>query len=145
MQRGDLLRMVTPSGGGFGDPFARDPALVASEVVDGLLSVEQARAQYGVVIAGGAIDATGTAAARGVARPPPAAFDLGPVRAKLETKWPPSVSAALAASMLGVPAGLRSHVLAARRAELAGADGPVSGADVTQSATAVAVAADGTA
>src|SRR6185437_14552344 len=53
MERGDLLRMITPSGGGYGDPFTRDPATVLEEVLDGLVSVEQARTEYGVVIAGG--------------------------------------------------------------------------------------------
>ncbi|MGH7155352.1 MAG: hydantoinase B/oxoprolinase family protein, partial [Acetobacteraceae bacterium] len=37
LQRGDVLRMITPSGGGFGDPFERNPELVLEEVLDGLL------------------------------------------------------------------------------------------------------------
>lgn len=45
-------RCVSRSGGGagYGDPFRRDPAAVVSEVRDGLLSVEEARLGYGVVI-----------------------------------------------------------------------------------------------
>ena len=37
MREGDLLRMESPSGGGFGDPSTRDPELVLSDVLgDGL-------------------------------------------------------------------------------------------------------------
>ncbi len=56
MQPGDRLRMITPSGGGFGDPFQRDPEAVLAETADRLLSADQARAQYGVAITGGTID-----------------------------------------------------------------------------------------
>lgn len=40
----------TPGGGGWGDPFTRDPALVAADVRDGVVSVAAALANYGVVI-----------------------------------------------------------------------------------------------
>ncbi len=46
LERGDVLRMITPSGGGYGDPFTRDPARVLEEVLDGLLV---ARAGAGAV------------------------------------------------------------------------------------------------
>jgi N-methylhydantoinase B len=47
---GDVLHYVTWGGGGWGDPFDRDPALVALEVRRGLVSVEGAL-RYGVVLA----------------------------------------------------------------------------------------------
>jgi N-methylhydantoinase B len=58
-------------GGGWGDPFARDPALVAADVRDGYVSPVAARAAYGVVLdpATGAVDAAATAALR-AQRPP---------------------------------------------------------------------------
>jgi N-methylhydantoinase B len=68
--RGETLRMITPSGGGFGDPFARCVALVGDEVADGLLTAEQARQAYGVVLVDGAIDAEATAGVRAMARAP---------------------------------------------------------------------------
>ena len=37
-------------GGGYGDPHERDPRKVLAEVRDGLLSVEKARASYGVAV-----------------------------------------------------------------------------------------------
>jgi N-methylhydantoinase B len=47
---GDVLHYVTWGGGGWGDPFDRDPALVAKEVRQGLVTTEGAR-RYGVVLA----------------------------------------------------------------------------------------------
>jgi N-methylhydantoinase B len=61
---GDVLHYVTWGGGGFGDPFTRDPALVALEVRRGLVSADGAR-RYGVVLTGdGAVDEAATAALR---------------------------------------------------------------------------------
>jgi N-methylhydantoinase B len=58
--RGDRLLAYGPSGGGYGDPFRRDPAAVLDNVLDGLLSVEIARAYYGVAITDGAVDTAAT-------------------------------------------------------------------------------------
>ena len=60
---GDELDFITWGGAGWGDPLERDPALVAKEVTQGLVSEQGARA-YGVVLTGGAIDAAGTDALR---------------------------------------------------------------------------------
>ncbi|WP_404478251.1 hydantoinase B/oxoprolinase family protein [Novosphingobium sp. BL-52-GroH] len=60
----DILHFITWGGGGWGDPLERDPALVAKEIGQGLVTVEGARA-YGVVIDGaGGVDADGTQALR---------------------------------------------------------------------------------
>ena len=40
----------TAGGGGWGDPFARDPARVAADVRDGYVSLAAARDQYGVAL-----------------------------------------------------------------------------------------------
>ena len=57
---GDELDFITWGGGGWGDPLERDPALVAKEVVQGLVSVAGAR-RYGVVIAAdGSVDVAAT-------------------------------------------------------------------------------------
>jgi N-methylhydantoinase B len=42
------LTIGLPGGGGLGDPRERDPELVRQDVLDGLVSLEQARAAYGV-------------------------------------------------------------------------------------------------
>jgi len=63
-KQGDRLLAYGPSGGGYGDPFGRDPAAVLDNVLDGLFSPEVAREQYGVVISGGAVDHAATEALR---------------------------------------------------------------------------------
>ncbi|MFV3126841.1 hydantoinase B/oxoprolinase family protein [Niveispirillum sp. KHB5.9] len=61
---GDLLVFDTWGGGGWGDPLARDPALVAVDVKRGLVTREGAK-RYGVVLAAdGTVDAAATAALR---------------------------------------------------------------------------------
>jgi N-methylhydantoinase B len=50
IHKGDVLRHVMPGGGGYGDPFARDPALVLEDVLDDKISPESARRDYGVAI-----------------------------------------------------------------------------------------------
>ncbi len=63
---GDRIEVVGPSGGGYGNPFDRDPALVREDVVDGYLSRDQALADYGVVLTDDlAVDEAATTAARG--------------------------------------------------------------------------------
>ena len=65
LARGDVFRHVMASGGGYGDPMERDPALVLHDVREETLSVEAAARDYGVVISGGVVDAGGTAGLRG--------------------------------------------------------------------------------
>lgn len=63
--KGDRLLVEMPGGGGFGDPFARDAALVARDVGDGYLSTDDARARYGVAVsADGVVDLDATARLR---------------------------------------------------------------------------------
>lgn len=45
--KGRRLVLRLPGGGGYGDPRARDPGLVARDVADGLVSAEAARRLYG--------------------------------------------------------------------------------------------------
>lgn len=50
LRRGDLVRYVTPGGGGWGDPRRRDPAAVRDDVANGWLSIAAAADDYGVII-----------------------------------------------------------------------------------------------
>jgi N-methylhydantoinase B len=50
LKPGDRVRVGTPGGGGYGDPFERDPLAVADDVRLGRYTVEQARATFGVVL-----------------------------------------------------------------------------------------------
>ena len=60
-----LLVLGLPGGGGMGDPRERDPELVRQDVLDGLVSLEQAHDAYGVAFtAEGALDVAETARLR---------------------------------------------------------------------------------
>lgn len=50
IQQGDVWVKLSSGGGGVGDPAERDPALVAEDVRDGIVSLEAARQVYKVVI-----------------------------------------------------------------------------------------------
>ena len=50
LKAGDRVEVMTPGGGGYGDPFAREPALVARDVSRGYYTPEQARALFGVAL-----------------------------------------------------------------------------------------------
>jgi N-methylhydantoinase B len=47
---GDVLRFCQAGGGGYGNPFEREPELVVTDVRHGYVSIEKAREEYGVVI-----------------------------------------------------------------------------------------------
>ena len=64
VKEGDVLYFNTWGGGGWGDPYARDPELVRTDVARGLVTPDGAR-RYGVVITDNhSVDAAATAALR---------------------------------------------------------------------------------
>jgi N-methylhydantoinase B len=50
IRKGDVFRHVLAGGGGWGDPLERDAASVLSDVRNEFLSVEKAKADYGVAV-----------------------------------------------------------------------------------------------
>ncbi len=63
---GERLVLELPGGGGMGDPATRDPAQVARDVRDGLVSIENARMLYNVALhEDGSLDEAATAQLRG--------------------------------------------------------------------------------
>ena len=64
LRKGDVFRIETGGGGGWGDPFDRPAAQVLADVLGGFVSPERAAADYGVVIRDGALDEAATAARR---------------------------------------------------------------------------------
>ena len=62
----DAIRLELPGGGGFGDPRRRDPQRVLDDVLDGLITTQEARRDYGVAFdAQGQIDKAETKRLRG--------------------------------------------------------------------------------
>jgi N-methylhydantoinase B len=62
----DVLVNHSGGGGGWGDPFERDPAAVLADVLNEYVSLDAARDDYGVVIdpATMTVDAAATSASR---------------------------------------------------------------------------------
>jgi len=50
MKPGDVIIMDAAGGGGYGDPLERDPEMVQDDVIQGYVSLEKAKEDYGVVI-----------------------------------------------------------------------------------------------
>ena len=50
LRSGDVYRHIMAGGGGFGNPFERDPERVRKDVIDGKVTRKHAREAYGVVI-----------------------------------------------------------------------------------------------
>lgn len=74
LKAGQVLRVQTTGGGGWGDPLEREPDLVKRDVEQGKVSAKAARAEYGVVLKRGRIageytvDAAATRAQRSTLR-----------------------------------------------------------------------------
>lgn len=110
MSSGDVLRMVSPSGGGFGDPLVRSPEMVAHDVREQLLSESEARRSYGVVIRDGEVDAAATTRARAEMKTKLADINHGKLRLDYEARWPTETNVAFSDAILQAPPGLRTAI-----------------------------------
>lgn len=89
--RGDRVRIRASGAGGLGEPFCREPESVAADVRVGLLRVDEARTQYGVVIREDlSVDYDESDRLRAGPRTSAQQFDFGPERERLDESWPPS-------------------------------------------------------
>lgn len=52
----DSVSVIAGGGGGYGDPLERDPGAVQRDVVEGYVTIERARSDYGVVISPGTLE-----------------------------------------------------------------------------------------
>ena len=64
LKKGDVVRIETGGGGGYGHPFDRAPERVLEDVLAGRVSAEAAARDYGVAITGRRVDADQTARLR---------------------------------------------------------------------------------
>lgn len=124
---GDVVQIVSPSGGGYGDPLERDPRLVMRDVRDGYVSEAEAADVYGVVFAGAALDEEATAALRAERRPEaaPAPFSVGAEREAFETRFPETLQDMLWEILSELPIPQRSYLRRRVFEEVTRGDGPV--------------------
>ena len=81
-------------------------------MLDGLVSVEQARQAYGVVILDEVVDEQATADLRAAPRPTAPRFSFGAYREAHEQRWPPALQSALNRVTQGLAAAPRQYVRA---------------------------------
>jgi N-methylhydantoinase B len=83
LSTGDVYRHVMAGGGGFGDPFDREPERVRTDVLEGKVTIDHARDAYGVVLGNDllhTVDASATNSMRAARRrtsAAAAALDVG--------------------------------------------------------------------
>ena len=109
MNTGDVLRLGTQGGGGYGDPLERPATKVWDDVQDGYVSPETARRDYGVVCdLPSGFDAEATEALRKSMHDvrggkPLKDFDFGPVREAYHQRWPSAMHDAISALVQPMP------------------------------------------
>ncbi|TCR65309.1 hydantoinase B/oxoprolinase family protein [Bosea sp. BK604] len=110
---GDVLRITTSAGGGFGDPLDRALDAIARDLRSGLVTAAHAERVYGLVFgADGTIDADATAARRAVLRKAaPELFDYGPEKEAYNRIWPAQMRSSLAIKVLAQKPALRQNLL----------------------------------
>jgi N-methylhydantoinase B len=104
---GDVLRVVSPSGAGRGDPFLRKPEAVLMDWQAGRITLAGAETDYGVILRDGAVDEAATAACR-AQRARRTGFDPGPARAAHEALWTEAAYEALHAYLAQFPVSWRA-------------------------------------
>ena len=107
---GDVLRIVSPGGGGRGDPFQRDPANVLADVRAGYVSAKAAASDYGVAIVDDTIDAPATAALRANHTQTPGLYAFGPERLAHEAVWTLAAYAEMNRAMATIPLHWRAFL-----------------------------------
>jgi N-methylhydantoinase B len=104
----DRITILTAGGGGFGDPFQRDPMAVLRDVVAGFVTAEAARRDYGVVVQCGAVDVEATRRLREGRQAPPD-FGFGPERAAWEEVFDDRSMCELSRRLLKLPSTIRAQ------------------------------------
>ncbi|MEK8127178.1 hydantoinase B/oxoprolinase family protein [Paenibacillus filicis] len=111
LQPGDTVSFLSQGGGGYGDPYRREPEAVARDVRSGLLSEAEARTQYGVALtADGGIDESATQELRGGQRSQPQDFSFGAARDSFERSWPDELQLAVGHALRSYPLALRDYL-----------------------------------
>jgi N-methylhydantoinase B len=129
LNAGEVLRIITSAGGGFGDPLERPVEAIAADLLSGLVTPPRAASAYGVVFhAGCAIDPGATTRQRDTLRATRGAqpeFRLGPERDAYDRIWPPAMRARLAMLVMEQSRPIRQSLLRMVEASLTAAAEPV--------------------
>ncbi len=110
LEKGDTVTIMTPGGGGFGDPRERPADIVLADVRRGFVSPEAAERDYCVVVRGNQVDERATSELR--ARPVSAArpaFDFGGQRERWESVFDDDLVSAMNRALLELPPGARAR------------------------------------
>jgi N-methylhydantoinase B len=108
---GDVVRIMTAGGGGYGNPLERDPRKVLYDVRQGFVSRQAAKKEYGVVIEDGQVNYEETRRARLILSKERAIrdFDFGPEREEYEKRWTPEVRSSLVRLIYELPVDFRDY------------------------------------
>jgi N-methylhydantoinase B len=121
---GDRVRITSSGGGGYGDPFEREPENVRLDVELGYVSPERAAADYGVIVDKlGHLDEAATLRKRGAPRAErqeglAERFCLGAERERYESFWTPAALMAMAEILARLPILVRYRIKNAIHARL---------------------------
>lgn len=110
---GDTILVAACGGGGWGNPWERDPALVLFDVEQGKVDVAAAEQDYGVVIRDGAVDKAATQVARArlaAAEKSPAHFNYNQNRIDFEKIWTAKNYAAMGELLQTLPVHWRHFI-----------------------------------
>ena len=111
VKRGDTITLGLPGGGGYSDPWQRDPANVLADVRAGFVTCEAATRDYGVVIADAEIDIAATKATRASRKHVPCAtFGFGPDRERWEEVFTDATMTELNDKLYALPKAARQDV-----------------------------------
>jgi N-methylhydantoinase B len=117
LEPGDILSVRTPGGGGHGDRLTRPPSHVLADIAAGLISRDQARDAYAVILQGDRVDEPATVSLRQARRGESAArtgldaqFDFGTARREHERRWPQQLQDQFIAMLMSLPAPYRAYV-----------------------------------
>ena len=113
MLRGDVIRITSPTGGGFGNPLDRDLDAIETEINNGMLSRERAANVYGVIFDSfGRVDFSASETRRGNLKAEfNPEFSFCAERERKDRVWPEAARRKLASEALSLDLRVRSPLV----------------------------------
>lgn len=107
----EIVSLIGAGGGGYGDPWKRDPQSVLKDCLDGLVSVERSKTEYGVVIVEREIDEAATAILRAAHLSTAVAgrIDFGPTREAWQERFGQAIEI-ISQWVWDTPEGIRTEM-----------------------------------